>query len=63
MTITIEIKLDEDSRIVQALLKKGMDMDDIEMAVAETVDFIIHERVLIDEEEEIIWSIEMNYNL
>jgi hypothetical protein len=61
MAITIEIKLDEDSRIVQALLEKGMDMDDIEMAVAETVDLIIHERVLIDEEEEIIGSIEMNY--
>jgi hypothetical protein len=61
MAITIEIKLDEDSRIVQALLEKGMDMDDIEMAVADTVDLIIHVRVLIDEEEEIIGSIEMNY--
>jgi len=61
MAITIEINLDEDSRIVQALLEKGMAMDDIEMAVAETIDLIIHERVLIDEEEEIIESIEMNY--
>ena len=57
MKIVINIELAEDSRYITRLEEAGIPSDKIEDLLTDSLDLYIHERLLIDEEDNIVESV------